>query len=267
MKHLETGFNRAHGRKLKISAVHSPEKLAYVAAKNLGKNLSTNFRVCTDKSLENYIDVATQTSVRKQFFIRQITSKSLDTSYVVSKKHTSFDAPLPRNHGTIYCFPEVSEVSLSTHSSQTCLLTIEEQGIPTCEPEIKVPLTNSSLTPKLQLGSIFNFESQPLLVTDDSHFKYWINIEVPKKELAINQRGDETPLSVRTRHNSGYGPRPESITPKSKGINYPCSYPLANNGRSSFRHVPSYSTVQTAFNTHASCAHIYLILYHCRDVQ
>lgn len=269
MKHLQTGLNSAHGRKLNMSVVHSPEKLAYVATKNLGKNLSSNFRVCTDTSQEKSTDVATSTSVRQQFFIRQLTSESLDTSYVhVSKKHTSFDAPLPRNHATTYCFPEVSEVSLSTNSSQTCLVTIEEHVIPTCESEIKMPLTNISLAPKTQLGSISNCsntEYQPLHVAD-SHFKYCM---VPKKkELAIDQRCDETSLlSARTRHHSGYGSLPKSKAPKSKD---PCSSLLGINGRSSFRHVPSLlSTVNLylMFYSNTFMRHVCIFLHHCRDVQ
>ncbi len=134
-----------HTRKPKLSVVHSPEKLAYITVKHLGKYFSKGFQVVADtpKVQVESIDIAVPLSdalIRKQFFIRQLTSKSLDASYVhVSKEHTSFDAPLPKSCNISSCSSK--EIDSSALSSQN---STDEENI---APIASKPLTPTSIRP------------------------------------------------------------------------------------------------------------------------
>ncbi len=136
-KRIPSGF---YPRRSKLTAIHSPEKLAYLAVKHLGK--SKGFLVDDEipimqVELVNDAGLISEALIRKQFFIRQLTSKSLDDSYVhVSKAHTSFDSPLPKTHNHYMCssdnLEEISPVlrlDLSTDDEKEPVATISEEKL------------------------------------------------------------------------------------------------------------------------------------------
>lgn len=126
MDNLMVRHGRAFNSSYRKCSQYSPEKRAYVAVKNLGKNYSTGFdKVFKYAALnESSKVIVAPTSTTRKFLIRQLTQKSLDNGFgpFVTKEHTSFDSPLPKN-----CITTHYSIDTSTHLSQTTLPDIEER--------------------------------------------------------------------------------------------------------------------------------------------
>lgn len=213
-----------HSRKQQVLPVqHSSEKLAFLTVKHLGKYFSKGFQVGTETPQVQIDDATSSLSesvIRKQFFIRQLTSKSLDASYVhVSKACTSFDAPLPKscNHFTCSSDSSTDSDDISSHNPSSVPLQIrsstDSRNVPiTTLPNDKLTISctttqSSSSTTQSSCNNINNLSQNDSTTTQSSYNNIHHlsqNDSVVCDEKKHSKFGSTAPISDKDHPRFGY---------------------------------------------------------------